>query len=105
MLGAQGERVRRPEMKAATNGGLFSRRLWRGWLFSHVRGQFLGEKLLKNGAGSAASDTDERVFESQGNAIPVGSRIVKVREASSGEAAENVRVIGLPASVIAPAND
>src|ERR1700756_2663474 len=106
MLGAQGERVRRPGNSGRDEPSSFSLRLWRGgWLFPHVRRQFLREKLLKNSAGCATSDSDERVFESQCYAIPVRCGVVEVREASTGEASENVRVVGLPTSIIALAND
>ena len=59
------------------------------------------DKFLNDVHGGRFSDADQRVFKRQFGAVAILRRVIKVRDAARRQAADDCRIIRLPAAVIA----
>src|SRR5580765_4372125 len=67
--------------------------------------QFPDHKFLQNVGRRRFADSDQRIFEGESDAVAIACRIIEIGNAARGQSAQNSRIIRLPFSLVALAND
>jgi hypothetical protein len=67
--------------------------------------QFAHQKFLKQIGDPGTANADERIFKRQARSMATARRVVKIRNAGSGEAPRDSGDIGLPVPVVTLADN
>ena len=76
-----------------------------GWGGRNAVGEVLEEELLEESADGSGADADEDVVDGDLGIMFIAVRVVEAGDAAGREVSEDVRVVWLPVSVVALADD